>query len=159
MNISILGMGLIILSFAFTNPALANCKKSDPKAEARLISAFQLNGRPTDWVSVKTRSNDDDFAIRVFKNRSFPVTVFATNRLSSSRIQVKRDSYDLKGAKICFKKKRILIVHPKGELLVARKGRALEDSVISLKENGGIFKLRLRPLKLFGSKKEVLIKR
>lgn len=153
----LLTLSLIAISFAFSGQALAACEKSDSKAEARLIQMFQLNGRPTDWVSVKQRTNLDDTEIKIQKNRSFPIEVFASRRISSSRIVFKRENYDLSDAKICTKKKSILIVHPRGELLVRRKGNTLNDSVISLKENGGVFKLRLRPTKILGGKSSVTL--
>jgi len=137
----------ILIALAFSNEALA-CVQSDSQAESKLIGMFQVAGKPVDWVSVKIKKNSETKEITLFNNRSFPVTVFATSRINSSKIQYKRDSYDLRDAKVCYKENKILIVHPKGELTVSRRGNSLLKAEVLLRQNGGLFKLRLRPKKL-----------
>jgi len=136
-----------LFTLAFTNQALA-CTGSESQAEARLISMFQINGKSEDWVSVKIKKNPETGVVTLLNNRSFPVTVQASRRINSSRIIYKRDVYDLNRAQICSKGSKILIVHPKGEILVSRVGKSLGSAEIRLQHNGGVFKLKLRPKRL-----------
>lgn len=145
-----------IVALFFSSQALA-CTKSETEAQSKLIRIFQLAGNPVDWISVKTITDSETKQKTIQTNRTFPVTVEATRRLNSSRIKYKRDVYDLSNATVCFQGEKILVSHPKGELIVSRRGRGLTDSEISLRQNGGVLNLRLRPAKLLKGRSTIVL--
>jgi hypothetical protein len=144
------------LLFSFTLQAQANCTKSDPAAESKMIRMFQLSGSPVDWVAVKKSTNKETKQVTIKKNRAFKVQVLPSRRLNSSRIIFRNDSYGLEEAKICFNGKGHLKITRNGKsLTVRRKGKSVRDSVILLSTSG--IKIRLRPQALLGKKNSVVL--
>lgn len=144
------------LIFSFTLQAQANCEKSDPAAEKKMIRMFQLDGNPVDWIAIKKSTDKETKKTIIRKNRTFKVQVLPSRRLNSSRIVFRNDSYGLEEAKICFNEKGRLKITRKGKsLIVRRKGKQIKNSVILLSTSG--IKIRLRPQMLLGKKNSVVL--
>lgn len=112
----------IFVLFASTF-AQAECNTYDIKR--RLVRTFRINGSPITWQSVHRKT--------FTRNRAFPLIVYATNRVNSSKLKYKRNLYDLSNTDICYtpETETLSISHKDyGTLLLKRIGDTNNDSII-----------------------------
>ncbi len=131
-------MGTLLSFFTISSFAQEICNTDG--AYQVLIETFQINDNPIDWQSVKKNT--------LRRNRAFPIVVFATNRISTSRIEYKRSSHSLENTRVCYnpEKNELSISHSRyGTLYIQRSGANLNSSLIGLRKNGRGPTIYLRP--------------
>lgn len=106
--------------------------------EPQLVRMFSVKGKIQKWISVRRDTYGAD--------KAFPITVYATNRISTSKIQFRNNVYNLKDATFCRTDNwSVIIYHPEGTLNVKRYYGEMGDAIIHMDQVGGAFKFKLRP--------------
>lgn len=132
----------ILILFTLSSFAQADCNTDE--ARRALVKTFQINGTPIDWQSVKKNTIEKSISLA---NRAVRIIVYATNRINTSKIIYKRNTYDLKDTNVCFEKEsqELSIQHKDyGTLYIKRKGTSPSNSYIRLQKGKGGFKVYLR---------------
>ena len=125
----------LTLVFVFSLEAKA-C--NTPELQNQLLKAFQVGSRPIDWQSVKRNTLE--------ANKSFPILVQPTYRLSSSVVTYKGTRYSLNDVNICPHSSGLSVTKEGlGTVYISRTNPGLSNAYVSVQEKNTRIRVILRP--------------
>ena len=129
---------LLITLILMTVASIEGKACNTPDLQNQLLKAFQVSSRPIDWQSVKRNTLE--------ANKSFPILVQPTYRLSSSVVTYKGTRYSLNDVTICPHSSGLSVTKEGlGTVYISRTNTSLSNAYVSIQEKNTRIRVILRP--------------